>query len=40
MIQPPLEIPKFDLRQHWHRKYHKDDASIWLRAAVAGLFAD
>lgn len=40
MIQPPLEIPKFDLRQHWHRKYHKDDASIWIRSVVAGLFAD
>ena len=39
LIQPPLDIPKFDLKQHWHRKYHKDDANMWIRSVVAGLFA-
>jgi DNA-binding transcriptional LysR family regulator len=40
LIEPPLEIPKFDLKQHWHRKYHKDGANMWIRAIVAKLFAD
>lgn len=38
LIEPPLEIPRFDLKQHWHRKYHKDDTNIWIRSVVAKLF--
>lgn len=40
LIEPPLEIPKFDLKQYWHRKYHKDEANMWMRSIVAKLFAD
>ncbi|MEH6437736.1 LysR family transcriptional regulator [Massilia sp. DD77] len=39
LIQPPLEIPQFDLKQHWHRKYHKDATNIWIRSVLATLFA-
>lgn len=39
LVEPPLEIPTFDLKQHWHRKYHKDDANMWIRSIVARLFA-
>jgi len=39
MIHPPLDIPQFDLRQHWHRKYHKDAANSWIRSVVTTLFA-
>jgi DNA-binding transcriptional LysR family regulator len=39
LVEPPLEIPKFDLKQHWHRKYHKDGANIWIRGVVAQLFS-
>jgi DNA-binding transcriptional LysR family regulator len=38
LVAPPLEIPTFDLRQHWHRRYHKDARSKWLRRLVAELF--
>jgi DNA-binding transcriptional LysR family regulator len=38
LIEPPLEIPPFDLKQHWHRKYHKDGAGTWLRALLVELF--
>jgi hypothetical protein len=27
LVRPPMEIPTFDLKQHWHRKYHKDARS-------------
>lgn len=40
LIRPPLDIPKFDLKQHWHRKYHKDEANVWIRSVIAKLFAD
>jgi DNA-binding transcriptional LysR family regulator len=39
LIEPPLEIPNFDLKQHWHRKYHKDAANTWIRGVLAKLFS-
>ncbi|MGK5077288.1 LysR family transcriptional regulator [Janthinobacterium sp. HLX7-2] len=38
LVEPPLEIPRFDLKQHWHRKYAKDGSNAWLRSVVAELF--
>ena len=26
LAEPPLPLPRFDLRQHWHRKFHNDRA--------------
>ncbi len=40
LVEPPLDLPRFDLRQHWHRKFHNDPRVSWLRGAVAGLFND
>jgi len=40
IMQPPLPLPKFDLKQHWHRKYHHDPRLNWLRDQVASLFND
>lgn len=40
IAQPPFAIAGFDLKQHWHRKYHHDARSRWLRHEVAGLFND
>lgn len=37
---PPLELAGFDVKQHWHRKFHHDPRSRWLRAQVAELFND
>jgi hypothetical protein len=35
-----LPLPRFDLRQHWHRKFHNDPRASWLRGVVAELFND
>ena len=40
IVQPPLNIPSFDLRQHWHRKFHNDPKNKWLRGLVTQLFND
>jgi hypothetical protein len=37
-VEPPVEVPGFDLKQHWHRKYAKDGANAWLRASMAQIF--
>ena len=39
LVEPPLEIQRFDLKQHWHRKYAKDGANAWLRSVLAELFS-
>lgn len=38
LVRPPLMIPSFDLKQHWHRKFHQDPKNKWLRALVSDLF--
>ena len=40
LIDPPLEIPRIELRQHWHEKFNKDPKVVWLREVVSTLFND
>jgi hypothetical protein len=37
VMEPPLPIPRIELRQHWHRNAHHDPKNKWLRRLVAGL---
>lgn len=38
IIESPIKIPSFEVKQHWHERYHHDPASQWLRALVGELF--
>jgi DNA-binding transcriptional LysR family regulator len=38
MIRPPIPVPRLEIRQYWHRKFHDDARNRWLRALVARLF--
>lgn len=38
LVEPGFEMPSLDLKQHWHRKYHKDGGNAWLRGLTAALF--
>ena len=38
MISTPFEMPRFDLKQFWHRKYQSDARNSWLRQLVSSLF--
>jgi hypothetical protein len=40
MAPPPLPLPRIDLKQHWHRKFHHDGRTRWLRGVIAELFND
>jgi DNA-binding transcriptional LysR family regulator len=40
LAMPPFDIAGFDVKQHWHRKYHSDPRNRWLREQVASLFND
>jgi DNA-binding transcriptional LysR family regulator len=38
MLQLPLPVPRFEIKQFWHQRNHDDAANRWLRAVVAELF--
>ena len=38
VLEPPLPLPSFALRQHWHPRFHQDPAIIWLRELVKDTF--
>lgn len=40
VARPPFNMAGFDVKQHWHRRFHHDSRSKWLRRQVAELFND
>ncbi len=40
LVAAPLRIPSVDIRQHWHKRYHHDDANKWLRRLLAELYLE
>lgn len=40
VVEPPIGLPRFELRQHWHPRFHYDPANLWLRKLVKETFAD
>jgi DNA-binding transcriptional LysR family regulator len=39
LVETPLTLPGFAIRQHWHPRYHHDAANSWLRKLVKDVFA-
>jgi DNA-binding transcriptional LysR family regulator len=40
MLDLPFDLPHYDLKQHWHRKFHHDPRIVWIRALVRREFGD
>ncbi|MDP8984512.1 MAG: LysR family transcriptional regulator [Pseudomonadota bacterium] len=40
LLQPPLKLPSYSVKQHWHERFHADPGNAWLRRTLASLFAD
>jgi DNA-binding transcriptional LysR family regulator len=38
MLPLPVDLPNFQVKQHWHERYHEDASNRWLRQVVAMLF--
>ncbi|WP_290871597.1 LysR family transcriptional regulator [Aquabacterium sp.] len=36
----PMTLPGFQVKQHWHARYHQDPGHQWLRGLCAELFTD
>lgn len=39
IVQPPVEIPNYDLRVYWHRRFANDPKAKWLREMAVENFA-
>jgi DNA-binding transcriptional LysR family regulator len=37
-IDPPLQIPGFDVSMGWHQRFHRDPGNEWMRAQFVDLF--
>ena len=40
LLPPPIQPPRFDLKQHWHGRVHVDAANKWLRKTLRELTHD
>ena len=36
----PLAMPSFEVRLHWHQRFHQDPANLWLRGVMVDLYAE
>lgn len=34
VVRLPFDLPEYDLKQYWHRKYHHDPRLIWIRSLI------
>lgn len=37
-LNPPFDVPPFEVRQYWHERAHRDGAVKWLRETIYELF--
>ena len=39
LLEPPVPLPKYKVKQHWHERFNADVGNIWLRKTMATLFS-
>lgn len=37
MFEPPLRLPGYDIKLHWHERLHHDPGHRWMRSVITGL---
>ena len=38
VLTPATPLPTFQVKQHWHERFHADAGNVWLRRTLAELF--
>jgi DNA-binding transcriptional LysR family regulator len=38
ILEPPIPLPKYEVKVYWHERFHRDPANMWLRQAFVQLF--
>ena len=36
----PFPLPEYEVKQHWHERYHRDPGSRWLRGVISELLSE
>ncbi len=39
LLEPPVPLPHYKVKQHWHERFNADAGNIWLRKVLAQLFS-
>jgi DNA-binding transcriptional LysR family regulator len=39
LLEPPVPLPTYKVKQHWHERFNADAGNIWLRQVMMTLFA-
>ena len=40
LFVPPIKFPSFEIKQHWHERYHHAMANKWMRRLLAGVLLE
>ncbi len=40
VLKLPIGMPSFEVRLHWHQRFHQDPANRWLRESMVALYAE
>lgn len=38
IIKPPIKLPKIEIYQYWHDRFHREPGSKWIRGIFSSLF--
>jgi DNA-binding transcriptional LysR family regulator len=38
IIRPPIKLPKIEIFQYWHNRFHREPGNKWIRSVFASLF--
>lgn len=38
LLEPPVALPAYKVKQHWHERFNADAGNVWLRRTLAQLF--
>jgi DNA-binding transcriptional LysR family regulator len=38
VLEPPIALPHYKVKQHWHARFNADTGNVWLRQTMAELF--
>jgi DNA-binding transcriptional LysR family regulator len=40
VLEPPMKLPHYKVKQHWHERFNADVGNVWLRQTMAKLFSN
>jgi DNA-binding transcriptional LysR family regulator len=40
LLEPPVPLPSYKVKQHWHERFNADAGNMWLRRTMVELFSN